>query len=84
MFKLQQADFFEARGSSCFIKGSASGVCCQLIGGVCLWEVSTYGRCLLMGGVHLWEVSTYRRCLLMGGVHSMGGVHLWEVSTCRS
>ena len=27
------------------------------MGGVCLWEVSAYGRCPLMGGVHLQEVS---------------------------
>ena len=29
------------------------------MGGVCLWEVSAYGRCLLLGGVCLWEVSAY-------------------------
>ena len=55
------------------------------MGGVCLWEVSTYERCPFTGGfkcrvlvekllgpqfgVHLWEVSAYGRCPLMRGVH---------------
>ena len=51
------------------------------MGGVHLWEVSTYGRCPFTGGfkcrvlvekllgpqfvVHLWEVSAYGRCPLV-------------------
>ena len=33
------------------------------MGGVHLWEVSTYGRCTLIAGVHLSEISTNGRCL---------------------
>ena len=31
------------------------------MGGVHLWEVSTYGRCPPMGGVRLWEVSREKK-----------------------
>ena len=63
------------------------------MGGIPLWEASSYGMHLLMGGVSLWEVSPYGRCLLMGGVslwevslyrrhppYGIGGVPLWEAS----
>ena len=41
---------------------------CPPTGGVCLREVSAYGRCLPTGGVRLREVSAYGRCLPTGGV----------------
>ena len=64
----------------------------RFTGGVCLQEMSTYGRCLLSGGVHLWEVSAYGRCQLTGDVCLqemstygrcliMGDVCLQEMST---